>query len=375
MLILLAVALSIPAALSTWEQRVLLNRSQFISVGNKVLSKDAVQQELARQLTDSAGGFLDGGISSGADQILQGLAGTGGLGSVVDSVLGPGASKAPQTGSKQSGQSIDSVLGSLLGPSTPGKPKPATGKGTGIDDFDSLLGSVLGPDTTSKVTDAGKAAGATGSLGDSLLQPIALSIIRGLPNTDVSNQALGEAYDAMISVIRSKNNTSKVTLDLDKDANDLLKKMGVPAALVDGTPNLGLVLVFDKGDLPSEVSIVSFLDGKALIFIALTVLALTGAFFFAPDKPRFFFLAGGGMALGALLFIIVVKVPLRSSITSSVVKQTAGRDAVNAAYDVIAGTLVNQELILLVAGIVLAGVGFVLSRSAATRAAAPGDLG
>src|SRR5262245_31730379 len=103
LLIIVAAVLTLPASVAAWEQRVLMNEDRFVEVGNEVLSKDAVQRELAKAISQD--------ISSSIDS--QSIPGIGPLGSLIpnDPVV----------------RDVTNLLGSLLGaptttPSTPNRP-------------------------------------------------------------------------------------------------------------------------------------------------------------------------------------------------------------------------------------------------------------
>ena len=107
MLLAIAVALTLPALFAVWNQRVLLNQDKFVSLGNKALSKPAVQNELASQLSkeiDSTNANLlkDLGVPKEVEQLGK---------DVLDTIFGSSSSSKP--GAKP-GAKTDSFLDSIM---------------------------------------------------------------------------------------------------------------------------------------------------------------------------------------------------------------------------------------------------------------------
>jgi hypothetical protein len=401
-LLVIAALLSFPSGVAAWQQSNIMSRTGFEKIGNKVLSKDAVQIELARELSNVIGS---------TDDLLNGLQ-IGDLGQLFTSLLGPSGSGSQgstgasgSTGAKgatgSSGSDLDSLLNSLLGDNTTGSSGGSSPTGSSGDTLGGLLNSLVGGGTTGSSGTSGGSQGSTtkqlddalnailgtpggsssasGSAGAAdntlagLIQPIALEELSTLPNTEIANLALDEAHRTLTIVVR-QNQPDRVVLNLDEAIDRILAQMGVPVKTADIGPRLGDVLVIDRHDLPFPLRVMRFFDGKTYYLLALTALALAGALYIAADRVRFVLYSGLALAGSAALWIILAKFVMKPWATSQVEHQRSARDAINASYDVIAGTFVHQELIVFGAGIIVALLGLFLAKNGPLTRKAVADV-
>ncbi len=396
-LLVLAALLSFPTAVAAWQQNTIMNHDGFLKLGNAVLSKDAVQRELARELSNVIGStdqLLSGLQLDNIGQVFTSLLGLSnggsGSGSTATGASGATGSNPANNTTGASGSDLNSILNSILGDSSTGSSGAApSSSGPASDSLDSLFNSLLG-DTKTPTTGASGASGAQGSttqqldsvlnaiLGSSgasasangsagpadntlagLIQPIALAELKTLPNTEISNLALDEVHHTLTIVVQ-QDQPDRVVLNLDQEIDRILAQMGIPVKTADIGPSLGDVLVIDRHDLPFTLQVMRFFDGTTYYFLGLTVLCLVAALYFAADRARTLMYGGVALAASAVLWVLLAKFAFGPWSTSQVEHNRSARDAIKASYDVIAGTFVHQELFVIGAGLAIAVVGFLL---------------
>ena len=305
LLIMIAALLTFPAALAAWEQRVLMNEDGFVDLGNEVLKQDAVQEALATEVADGVASVLGPGLLGGANSLL-------------------GASL---------GNDLTSLLGSLLGPELGGKPQPGAKPGAG--------------------------SGAEGNL----IQPIALEVIRELPDSEISDGALELTHEALVITVRKKilrPEEDAIVLDLSSEVKEVLEVLEIkaPASL---PTDAGKIVLLDPTDLATVFRLARWFDGRATFLVALPLLLLAAAIFIAPDRRLATSYAGGALAASAVLWIVLVKFGFKAWITDKVAQDDSDRAVAHASYDVIANSFVRQELVVLAAGIVILVLGVALT--------------
>jgi len=305
LLIVIAGLLTFPAALAAWEQRVLMNEDGFVNLGNEVLKQDAVQEALATEVAQGVAMVLGPGLLGGANSLLGAPLGND-LTNLLGSLLGPELGVKPQTG-----------------------PKPGAGSGAGVE--------------------------------SNLIQPIALEVIRELPDSEVSDAALEVTHEALVVAVRKKilrPEEDAIVLDLSSEVKGVLEVLEIkaPASL---PKDAGKIVLLDPTKLATVFRFARWFDGRALLLVALPLLVLAAAIFIAPHRRLATSYAGGALAASALLWIVLVKFGFRSWITDKVAQDDSERAVAHASYDVIANTFVRQELVVIAAGLALVVLGVV----------------
>ena len=297
-LLVIAALLTFPAGLAVWEARVLLDESRFVATGNDVLEKPAVQEEIARGISEEFSNARNSNVESGVSRILG-----------------------------VSNQDLSNILNAIGG---------QPGKGNG---------------------DAHSSQG-------SLLDRIALKLLAGTPNTRGANAALAITHRQVLTAVREgflRPEDDRITLDLNDAISQLLPANGVISA-ADLPPEVGKVEVIRRSDLVLLFRAARWFDARAVFLALLPLAVLATGLFLAPSWPRYCLHAGIAIVVASALWIALVKVPLQSIVVGRVLHEETARDAANAAYDVITAPLVQQMLLLLAAGVVLAVLGAVLTR-------------
>ena len=310
-MLLLAAVLTLPAGIAFWQDRTLNNEERFISVGNDVLRKESVQRELARGLT------ADLGI-------------------------------VPSTSGSPLGQIVGNnpELGSLL---------------------DRLGGALSGRGELATVAPSGAAA------QPSLMESIALRLLAASPGTPLADIALGQTLDEVHLAIRADNPTPEdksIVLDLGDTVKELLPTGG---AIVGDLlpPDAGRVEVLNSSDLSFDFTMARWFDGRATLLILLPLAVFAAGFFVAPNWARFCLQGGLALAISAGLWIIYAKFIHKPMAVDNAIHSEQTRSAANDAYDVIINGFVQQELIVIGAGLVIAGASYAFSKRAPLMGQAP----
>lgn len=219
-------------------------------------------------------------------------------------------------------------------------------------DLTNILNALGGtPAASADDTDAG-----TRSLVDS----VALKLIEGTPNTSEADAALALTRREVLIAFREgflRAEDDRIILDL----NDALAEL-LPVGAANIPSELGEVEVMRRSDLVFTFRLARWFDGRALLLALLPVALFACGFFLAPSWPRYALQAGVSLIAAAAVWIVLVKLPLKWHVVEQTINQERARPAANAAYDVITTSLVHELLILGIVGLVVAAVGFVLSR-------------
>ena len=189
---------------------------------------------------------------------------------------------------------------------------------------------------------------------------VAVQFVRGLPNSAVANQALRAAYMLLERLVRGDGlqpDEDRIVLDLSPLIEDVRAALRLPSD-PESSQRVGRIVVVESNELSNAFSAVRWFDDWAPLIAILPVVAFVFALIVSPARATMLALIGALVAAGAGLRIVLAKSDLISSITDAVVSDATNRAAADAAYDVIAGTYVSQEIVVVAAGgaMLLAGV-------------------
>jgi hypothetical protein len=333
-LLLAAGALTLPAALAAWEQRVLTNEGRFIELGNKVLSKDPVQQELADALTDDFITLVGPGLLSAA-----------GLNLGQDPVV----------------KEITSLLDSLIGPSG-GNTIPGLGGGFNIPGLGGIPG-LVNPTPAPAAPAPGQKPPVAQSGFESIVRPIALDLVRSLPNTPISEAALSLTHGLVLAAVRSdvaQPEQDAIILDLSDGVTELLPELGLPAN-TQGMDDVGKIVLVRRSDLSDMFRYARWFDGRAVYFVVAPLVILGAGLLVAQRRATYMALAGLTVALSAGLWILLAKGPIKSRIVDDALLDPSARAAGTATYDIVIESFVQQEIVVAAAGVALLVVGLILT--------------
>ena len=305
-----------PASFAAWNQRVLLNQDKFVSLGNDVLSKPEVQRELALQLSKE--------IDRTNTNLLKDLG-------------------MPAELEQLSNDILNSIFGGTSSSSSPSgkKDKPSA---------------------------------------DSFLDSIMLDTIQTLPNTPVADSALISTHGALKTAIRDSSvstNNDVIALDIGDGMSQLFGLAGIAGITGDElSGDFGRIEITKNADTVRALKLIRFFDGKAILLVVLVVVTLGAGIYFADDRIRFTKHVGLALIGSSVLWIIAALGPVKSWVLSDAGDSESAKAAIKATYDVIAGSYIQQELVVIGVGVVVLAIGLVQGSKAAKASAAlvPPDL-
>jgi hypothetical protein len=212
---------------------------------------------------------------------------------------------------------------------------------------DSIVGTVIGGILS---------AGNEGSPVDSAVLK-ALSLV---PDTAAADLALSSVHNQVLEAMRHEvigTEGDRIYIDL----NDAIAQV-IPGNIVRITASAGRIEVVEKSDLAGTFRVARWFDGRAVMLCLLPLAVLGMGFFLAPSAGRYALQFGIALfAINAIGFVFV-RFVLRARVVGNAIDIERSRDAGNAVFDIFTGGLVTQELLLAVAGLLIAGAGFLLTR-------------
>lgn len=192
--------------------------------------------------------------------------------------------------------------------------------------------------------------------------PIASRVVRGLPNSTASDDALRLAYGALLAIVRGEGlqaEGDRIVLDLGSVAEEIRRGLSIGGDVVI-PEGAGQIEIVESGELTDALRVVRWFDDVAMYIALLPVAFFALALLVASSRPFALVLVGGAVLLTSLLRIVIVQSALSKLLTDAVVSDNTTRDAANAAYDVISATFLRLDVILLAVGVALIVVGVVL---------------
>jgi hypothetical protein len=170
---------------------------------------------------------------------------------------------------------------------------------------------------------------------------------------EVFDQAVGETHSQLI------DDDDPLTLDLD--AMVPIVRNQLPPELAAEVPEqtiLGPITVLRRDDAPALWTGVQITKSASVALPIVSVLLLAGAVVLARRNALAVALVGGGIAVVALVLVIVVEVG--RSLLGNVSDDPVNQAAFEAGYDVVTGSFVRQTIVLAVVGAVIGLIGVAL---------------
>lgn len=212
-------------------------------------------------------------------------------------------------------------------------------------------------------------SGIIGGLGRVQAESLTRVIVEELSDSLIGVQALETAHRALMVVIDDKSDTLGVSGDaIFMNFRPVIERViaafetflpgGRQVVLPQG---IGEVVIVEEEDVAFAFEAARLFDGYAW-FIAVTPLAFfAAALVIASNRRMALVLIGIGVVLAAGLRILIYYGPLRSVVLDKVVDDPALRPAAEGIYDTVASSLVSQEIIVVVAGLVILVAGILLA--------------
>jgi hypothetical protein len=268
LLVLVATALTFPATLAVWQQRVIMDRTSFVALSNDVLEKDAVQVALAERLATDV---------------------------------------------------------------------------TAVDP----------------------------RLETSTARSIALAVLAGLPGTPAADTALSATHSLLVNLIRNERldtEAGTIVFDLRPVIDQVLADIGLNAVQLPA--DTGRIVLIRSEDLTAALRTARFLDSAAPFVVAAPAVVLLLALLIAPNRSLMLALAAVAIAAAAGVRILLLESALGGRLIDDALLDPDARAAATATYDVLAASLIRQEVVVMLIGAVLLGLGVAVSLLKGARAPA-----
>lgn len=200
---------------------------------------------------------------------------------------------------------------------------------------------------------------AIGAIGRNQAGALTRAVVGELPNSVIGEQALVTAHEAVLTVIdndtdRLTSSDDEVRVNFRPVVEQVLQtfETAVPN-FPDITlpPGTGEIVIVQEKDIAFGFRVARWFDGAAVYIALLPVICFIAALVIAASRPVALLFIGIALAVTAGLRIVFYEGPMQSAFTDNAVDDPSLRPAANGIYDVIAGSLVAQDMLLIVAGI------------------------
>jgi hypothetical protein len=196
---------------------------------------------------------------------------------------------------------------------------------------------------------------------------LASRIVSQLPDSDISADALSRTHEVLRRLVRDEGvrpEDDAIVLDLSSVVARVVDEMGLGSLSAQRAvvpPETGRFVIVQRGDVAQVFRAARWFDGAAL-YIALAPLAAFGlAVLIAPNRPLTLLGAGVLVAVAAAARIALLQGSLETRLVDAALLDSSARPAAQAVYDQLAQSFVQQDLIVLAAGVAVASVGLVLT--------------
>jgi hypothetical protein len=200
---------------------------------------------------------------------------------------------------------------------------------------------------------------AAGNLARNQAEGLTRVVVSQLPESVIGEQALIAGHRAIVAVIDNDNDrltasNDEVRFNFRPITEQVLGtfQQAIPNfPKVTLPPGTGEVVIVEKKDVAFAFTAARWFDGAAWYIAVLPVIAYAGALIVASNRQVTLFLIGLSAVLAAGVRVIIYDGLLRRIVVDNVVDDAALRPVARGIYDLIAASLVSQDMVLLVAGI------------------------
>ena len=196
---------------------------------------------------------------------------------------------------------------------------------------------------------------------------LASRIVSQLPDSDISADALSRTHEVLRRLIRGESvrpEEDTIVLDLSSVVARVVDEMGLGSlapqrAIV--PPDTGRFVIVQRDDVAQVFRAARWFDGAAFYMALAPLAAFALALVVAPNRPLSLLGAGVFIAVAAAARIALLQGSLETRLIDAALLDSSARPAAQAVYDQLAQSFVQQDVIILSAGVAVAAVGLVLT--------------
>jgi hypothetical protein len=184
------------------------------------------------------------------------------------------------------------------------------------------------------------------------------AFLEGLPDSTTAETALSTTQELLVRLIREESldtEDATIVFDLSPVVRQVLADSGLSAVPL--PPNTGRVSLVRSEDLTATLRTARFLDDAAPFVVAAPAVVLLVALLIAPGRSLLLIFAGVAIAAVAGGRILLLESAVGDRLIGAALLQADARAAAVATYEVVASSLIEQELFIILIGAVLAGIG------------------
>jgi hypothetical protein len=200
-----------------------------------------------------------------------------------------------------------------------------------------------------------------GALGLNQVEALIRAVVMELPRSPIGERALIAAHNALLAVIDNESTTvearnGEIFVNLRPVIEQVLNNF---ETILPNFPDLelppgtGEIVVVQEEDVSLLFEAARWFDGAAWYIAAVPLICYVSAILVASNRQLALFLSGISLIAVAALRIVFYETGLRNFIVDNVVDENDFRAAARGIYDPIAASLVSQEMLVLVGGIVI----------------------
>lgn len=211
-----------------------------------------------------------------------------------------------------------------------------------------------------------------GELEEQRVADAALKLARELPTSELGEKLLRAAHKLLVRILRADAlEYDTLALETKPLIERVKADLGyqIDVSRIEAAEGQGLVL-FREEDLPTPVRVARQLDAIATYIVLLPLIVVAAAVLVAPNPALALRYAGLAIALAAVLRILALEVAIKKLITETIVLDAAAEEAALSVQDKLAWSFEQQDVFVLVIGVLFAIAGILLGRTRRARVAA-----
>jgi hypothetical protein len=196
---------------------------------------------------------------------------------------------------------------------------------------------------------------------------LAQRIVRQLPKSDISADALSRSHEVLRRLVREEGvrpEEDAIILDLSSVVARVIDERGLGSltpqrAIV--PPDTGRFVIVQREDVTQAFGAARWFDSAATYIVLAPLAAFALALIVAHNRPLTLFGAGVLVALAAAARIALLQGSFETRLVDAALLDASARPAALAVYDQLAGSFMQQDVLVLAGGVAATAVGLVLT--------------